>query len=363
MCTELGSHALTHHISAHSRLTVCSVHRTLWSQEYKRAQVLHSSGRTSAYSDSVHVSSRRCQTAPANYNGQCAQVLWFLLQRRRAGGSQPAGSLSSFVVLVPGPLAAAALQPEVLDCKWRTMLRACQSPGCHRVFPGRHRHCCTDCGNTGTQHSRRCQKLQRRLWRGYRGTRDTDWHLPIASMTVCTTANCGRLTGPGFDACCSRCGISLGRSHSRRCQGSVDAGFGAPWNAAMPVPTAPHTSSNAGLGSNSNAPRPALTIVSSGSDDAGTTGGEKSSHVASSASAALLQHRRDTGATQMTLAESAHVAFTTEQPGMMETSFAASSHHDLKPDNDVSGTTVSMQQSTAEQQCRTQPVLDFYEMD
>ena len=134
----------------------------------------------------------------------------------------------------------------------------------------------------------------------------------------------------------------------------------------MPVPTAPHTSSNAGLGSNSNTPRPALTIVSSGSDDAGTTGGEKSSHVASSAtsaSAALLQHRRDTGAAQMTLAESAHVAFTTEQPGVMETSFAASSHHDLKPDNDVSGTTVSMQQSTAEQQCRTQPVLDFYEMD
>ena len=33
-------------------------------------------------------------------------------------------------------------------------------------------------------------------------------------------------------------------------------------------------------------------------------------------------------------------AFTTEQPGVMETSFAASSHHDLKPDNDVSGTTV-----------------------
>ena len=114
MCTELGCHALTHHISAHSRLTVRSVHRTLRSQEYKRAHVLHSSGRTSACSDSVHVSSRWCQTAPANYNDLCAQVLWFLLQRRRAGGSQPAGSLSSFVVLVPGPLAAAALQPEVL---------------------------------------------------------------------------------------------------------------------------------------------------------------------------------------------------------------------------------------------------------
>ena len=37
-------------------------------------------------------------------------------------------------------------------------------------------------------------------------------------MERCGTLGCSRYTGPGFSACCSRCGVSNGSMHSRRCE-------------------------------------------------------------------------------------------------------------------------------------------------
>ena len=104
------------------------------------------------------------------------------------------------------------------------MLRQCQSRLCHREFPGRHRFCCTDCHMQLGGHSRRCQKVQRRLGRE-RGT------YPVGAAHICGTAGCGRTTGPGYDACCSRWRMTAGHTHSRRCQQNIQRGHGASWNA------------------------------------------------------------------------------------------------------------------------------------
>ena len=139
-----------------------------------------------------------------------------------SGGKLVGPSLSSclFEVLVPGSLAAA-----VLPLNLSEMMSTCQTVGCNRVYPGVFRHCCSDCGTAVNLHSRRCQRLPHRLWRAHAGARGAGHGPPTASMTTCSTHGCGRLAGPGYDACCSRCSGSQGHSHNRRCQRNVAVGL------------------------------------------------------------------------------------------------------------------------------------------
>ena len=237
------------------------------------------------------------------------------------------------------------------------MLRQCQTQGCHRVYPGRHTHCCADCGGASGEHSRRCQRQQRRLWRGFRGARDADRRLPVASMTVCTTDGCGRLTGPGFDACCSRCGLSLGRSHSRRCQSNVRAGFGAPWNANMPASTSAPSDTNVRQRAHQLSHRPVITIVSSSSeaedvmDGVDGVDGVDATPGAASTSTAPRPPSSMAAAVHETCEpdESASTA--------LLSSATSTSPHARPPKNNAHGQNVLMQQ------CASKPVLNLFSMD
>ena len=97
-------------------------------------------------------------------------------------------------------------------------MKRCVNAGCSRVCAGRHNTCCSICGMVSTRmiesgsspHTSRCQKVQRHFWQA----QET---VPASALEECWTAGCGRMTTPGFDSCCSRCKLSGGRVHSKRC--------------------------------------------------------------------------------------------------------------------------------------------------
>ena len=141
-----------------------------------------------------------------------------------SGGKLVGPSLSSCLseVLVPGSLAAA-----VLPLNLSEMMSTCQTVGCNRVYPGVFRHCCSDCGTAVNLHSRRCQRLQRRLWRAHAGARGAgQGPPPTASMATCSTHSCGAARWTRL-----RCmlltlqRVSRQLAHSRRCQRNVAVGL------------------------------------------------------------------------------------------------------------------------------------------
>ena len=82
----------------------------------------------------------------------------------------------------------------------------CRTPTCGLTYMGGMPHCCSACARGLFRHTKRCRRHQRFLLDQRR-----------RRLTSCRLDGCARTSGLGHTTCCSKCGPTMGRDHTSRC--------------------------------------------------------------------------------------------------------------------------------------------------